>query len=66
MIRRDSLCNTGDTQEGVAYQIFDFVLHKNVIGQCNWQGESRKKEGRIEGVTSFGRQFDGAGYVTGM
>ena len=32
MIRWESLCNTGDTQGGVAYRIFDFVLHKNAIG----------------------------------
>jgi len=60
------LCNTGDTQEGVAYQIFDFVLHKNVIGQCNWHAGARKKEGQIAGVPSFARQFDVSGYVTGM
>ena len=33
------------------YQIFDFVVYKNVIGQCNWHGGSRKKEGQVAGVT---------------
>jgi hypothetical protein len=66
MIRRDSLCNTGDTQEGVVYQIFDFVLHKNVIGKCNWHAGARKKEGQIAGITPFACQFDVAIYVTGM
>ena len=33
LVRRDSLCNTGDTQEGVVYHIFDFVVHKNTMGQ---------------------------------
>jgi len=58
IIRWDSLCNTGDTQEGVVYQIFDFVLHKKAIGQCNWHVRTRKKEGQIVGITPFVRQFD--------
>jgi hypothetical protein len=66
MIRRDSLCNTGDTQEGVVYQILDFVLHEKVIGKGNWHGGARKKEGQITGITPFARQFDVAIYVTGI
>jgi len=44
MMRRDSLCNIGDTQEGVVYQIFDFVIHKSVINPCTWQGRIVPKE----------------------
>jgi hypothetical protein len=43
MIRWDTLRNTGDKQEGVVYQIFDFVLHKKVVSQCNWHATGAKE-----------------------
>jgi len=33
------LCNTGDTQEVVAYRFFEFVLHKKTICRLNQQVE---------------------------
>ena len=66
MIRWDALCNTGDTQEGVVYQIFDFVLRKNVIGQCNWHVHMHKEKGQIAGIIPFPLHHDGGVYVTGM
>ena len=39
LARRDSLCNTGDTQAGIAYQIFDFVVHKNTMWQITGMEE---------------------------
>jgi hypothetical protein len=66
MILRDSLRNTGDTQEGVVYRIFDFVLHKKVVSQCNWHVHMRKEKGQIGGIIPFPLHHDGGVYVTGM
>jgi len=54
MVRRDSLCNTGDTQGGVAYQISGFVLHKNVIGHnVTGMWEIKRKKGRLPGLSRY-------------
>ena len=60
------LCNAGDTQVGIVYQIFDFVLHKKIVSQCNWHVHMHKEEGQIAGIIPFPLHHDGGVYVTGM